>query len=286
MRGENPVITVDENKSIKLNGQNYGYINGFDLELNISNLKSLFSLTNVKKSIRSMIEEKIDIFLQAPSDSINLGDIRSFKINEPVNIYWGDEPVGKLVKGINIFSPKAEALNTDFLESDKKILITGANGYIGKCLYYFLKRKFKVIGIDKETKINNEIYRCNVLNTKKLDKILKKEKPKIIVHLAAQSLVDETINKKKYYKNNVIATNSLLKSMKKNGINKLVFSSTAAVYQQSSNPLKENLATASRTWILFCVFRLELSSFAVVRSPSLRSVLNSSVTFSCTLAAV
>ena len=121
-----------------------------------------------------------------------------------------------------------------------KILITGANGYIGKCLYYFLKRKFKVIGIDKETKINNKIYRCNVLNTKKLDKILKKEKPKIIVHLAAQSLVDETINKKKYYKNNVIATNSLLKSMKKNGINKLVFSSTAAVYQQSSNPLKEN----------------------------------------------
>ena len=124
MRGENPVITVDENKSIKLNGQNYGYINGFDLELNISNLKSLFSLTNVKKSIRSMIEEKIDIFLQAPSDSINLGDIRSFKINEPVNIYWGDEPVGKLVKGINIFSPKAEALITEFLESDKKILIT------------------------------------------------------------------------------------------------------------------------------------------------------------------
>ena len=119
MRGENPVITVDENKSIKLNGQNYGYINGFDLELNISNLKSLFSLTNVKKSIRSMIEEKIDIFLQAPSDSINLGDIRSFKINEPVNIYRGDEPVGKLVKGINIFSPKAEALITEFLESDK-----------------------------------------------------------------------------------------------------------------------------------------------------------------------
>ena len=71
-----------------------------------------------------MIEEKIDIFLQAPLDSINLGDIRSFKISEPVNIYWGDEPVGKLVKGINIFSPKAEALSTKFLESDKKILIT------------------------------------------------------------------------------------------------------------------------------------------------------------------
>jgi ATP-dependent RNA helicase SUPV3L1/SUV3 len=124
MRGEKPVITVDENKSVKLNGQNYGYINGFDLELNISNLKSLFSLAHVKKSIRSMIEEKIDIFLKAPSDSINLGNIHLFKISEPVNIYWGDEPVGKLVKGINIFSPKAEALSSKFLESDKKVLIT------------------------------------------------------------------------------------------------------------------------------------------------------------------
>ena len=124
IRGEKPVITVDENKSIKLNGQNYGYINGFDLELNKSNLKSLFSLTHVKKSVRSMIKEKINIFLQAPSDSINLGDIRSFRINEPVNIYWGDEPVGKLMKGINIFSPRVEALSSNFLESDKKILIT------------------------------------------------------------------------------------------------------------------------------------------------------------------
>ena len=71
-----------------------------------------------------MIEEKIDIFLKAPSDSMNLGNIHLFKISEPVNIYWGDEPIGKLVKGINIFSPKAEALSSKFLESDKKVLIT------------------------------------------------------------------------------------------------------------------------------------------------------------------
>ena len=42
-----------------------------------------------------------------------------------------------------------------------------------------------------------------------------------------------------YYKNNVIATGCLLKSMKKNKITKLIFSSTAAVYQQSSKPLLE-----------------------------------------------
>ena len=37
-----------------------------------------------------------------------------------------------------------------------KILITGANGYIGNCLYHFLKGKFKVIGLDKEKTSNNK----------------------------------------------------------------------------------------------------------------------------------
>ena len=42
MRGEEPTIEVD-NKSFKLNGQNYGNINGFDLKLNdIANSNSLF----------------------------------------------------------------------------------------------------------------------------------------------------------------------------------------------------------------------------------------------------
>ena len=71
-----------------------------------------------------MIEEKINNFLKAPPDSLNFGDISSFKVNDPVKIYWGDEPVGQLLKGTNIFSPKAEAINTEFLDSDKKILIS------------------------------------------------------------------------------------------------------------------------------------------------------------------
>ena len=104
MRGEEPKIEVDSNKSIKLNGQNYGYINGFDLKLiDNTDSNSLFSLWHVKRSIRLMIEEKINNFLNAPSDSINLGDIQKSKLNETVNIFWGDEPVGQLIKGINIF---------------------------------------------------------------------------------------------------------------------------------------------------------------------------------------
>ena len=124
MRGDEPKIEVDSNKSIKLNGQNYGYINGFDLKLvDNTDSNSLFSLWYVKKSIRLMIEEKISNFLNAPNDSINLGDIQKSTLNETINIFWGDEPVGQLTKGINIFSPKVEILNIEFLESDKKILV-------------------------------------------------------------------------------------------------------------------------------------------------------------------
>ena len=85
------------------------------------------------------------------------------------------------------------------MNKNSKILITGADGYIGNCLFHFLKGKFKVIGTDKEATFNNKIYKCNILNIKKFDQILAKEKPEVVVHLAAQSLVDETINKEKYY---------------------------------------------------------------------------------------
>ena len=71
-----------------------------------------------------MIEEKINIFLNAPDDAINLGDIHKMQLNEPIHIFWGDESIGYLTKGLNIFSPKVEIINTEFLESDKKILIT------------------------------------------------------------------------------------------------------------------------------------------------------------------
>ena len=123
-RGEKIEIKVDKDKLIKLNGQNYGYINGFNLKLNISNSDSLFSLINVKKTIRTMINDKINNFLNAPLDSLNLGAIIDLKLNDKIKIYWGDEPIGKIEKGIKILSPKAEVLNTEYLDSDKKILIS------------------------------------------------------------------------------------------------------------------------------------------------------------------
>ena len=42
--GEEAIIEVDKERTIKLNGQNYGYINGFDLELNVHQIQSHYFL--------------------------------------------------------------------------------------------------------------------------------------------------------------------------------------------------------------------------------------------------
>lgn len=122
----------------------------------------------------------------------------------------------------------------------KKIIITGISGYIGSCLFFYLKKKYKIFGIDKKISKNIKAFNVNLLSENKINEILNREKPDLVVHLAAQSLVDETINKKKYYLNNIEATKKLIKCMKKNSINNLIFSSTAAVYNPRNKKISEN----------------------------------------------
>jgi len=125
LEGFKPTVEIDDNKSIILNGKKYGFINGFDIKLDQFEFSdSLFSLTHVKKSLRNMIDDKISNFLNAPYDSINLGSAQDLKLNTDVKLYWGDEPIGYLSKGSNIHSPKAEALNSEFLNTEKKLLVT------------------------------------------------------------------------------------------------------------------------------------------------------------------
>lgn len=120
-----------------------------------------------------------------------------------------------------------------------KILLTGASGYIGSCVYFYLKNKYNFSLIDKNKNKNFKITVCNLNNKKKLDHILKIKKPDIVIHLAAQSLVDETINENRYILNNIKATQNLIDSMKINSISNIIFSSTAAVYFNKSTKINE-----------------------------------------------
>ena len=123
---------------------------------------------------------------------------------------------------------------------NNNILITGGAGYIGSCLALYLKKKYRITILDKKKSKNLVINTCNLLDLKKLNHILNKDKPKLIIHLAAQSLIDETINKKKYYQNNILATKNLITAMKNHNLTNLIFSSTAAVYKYSGKILNEN----------------------------------------------
>ena len=100
------------------------------------------------------------------------------------------------------------------------ILITGVNGYIGKCLYFFLQKKYpNVYGIDKKIDLAKpNFYKCNLNNKHKLQKLIKIINPTHIIHLAGESLVDNKININKYYINNIIATRNLIFVAQKNQI--------------------------------------------------------------------
>ena len=118
-------VQLSDKREVILEGKTYGFIKGFNL---IANKKlfsdSLFSFSHVKKLIRNMIDDKINDFLNAPNDSINLGDISKLKLTDSINIYWGHEAIGFLAKGSKIYKPIAEAINTEFLTSEKKLLVS------------------------------------------------------------------------------------------------------------------------------------------------------------------
>ena len=145
-----------------------------------------------------------------------------------------------------------------------KILITGCAGFIGFHLTKFLtSKKISIIGIDnlnnyydvnlkknrlKLLKENKKFtfYKTDILNKQKLNNIIRKNKIKIIVHLAAQAGVRYSIeNPKTYHKNNLEGFFNILEISKENKIKHLIFASTSSVYGESSNfPLNENENTS------------------------------------------
>ena len=153
----NQNLTVFDDKIIKINNREYGSLHSFNLKLNkdaISN--SLFSLTHVKKLARKMIEEKINNFLNAPNESIGFGNINEINFNESIKIYWGEEAVGYLSQGPNIYSPNAESLSNEYISSENKLLIAAK---LQKWIEELVKTLLWPV---KETETENENISTNV----------------------------------------------------------------------------------------------------------------------------
>ena len=119
-----------------------------------------------------------------------------------------------------------------------KFLVTGGAGYIGSHMVKFLLSKnhevtvFDNLSSGKlinKNKIN--FIKVDLVNLKKLDKLISKEKFDAVFHFAALSIVNESEKKpRKYYLNNVLGTKNLINTMIKYNINNLIFSSSASVY--------------------------------------------------------
>jgi UDP-glucose 4-epimerase len=82
----------------------------------------------------------------------------------------------------------------------------------------------------------------DLLQTELVRDTLREHQIEAVIHMAAHSLVGESVeNPAKYYRNNVIGSLSLLNAMRDATVKRLVFSSTAAVYgEPAKQPIEEN----------------------------------------------
>ena len=135
------------------------------------------------------------------------------------------------------------------------ILVTGGAGYIGSVVTdELIKAGHSVTVFDNLEKghsdavapeadlIIGDLREGNL----PLEKIFRQKEIEAVIHLAAYSLVGESVeNPGTYYRNNFVAGLNLLDAMIKSDVKKIVFSSTAAVYgEPDKQPITETAKNA------------------------------------------
>lgn len=120
-----------------------------------------------------------------------------------------------------------------------KILIVGGAGYIGSHVTKSLleSTNHDVYVIDNlstghlDAVLTANFFNIDLANIVKLDAFFASHAIDVVMHLAASSVVSESVAyPEKYYKNNVGNTLNLLNCMLKYKVKKIIFSSSAAVY--------------------------------------------------------
>ena len=135
-----------------------------------------------------------------------------------------------------------------------RVLVTGGAGYIGSVITdQLIADGHTVVVYDNLSKGHREavaaaatFVNADLLDEATLSKTLTAHKVDAVMHMAASSLVGESMTRPEvYYQNNVFASLSLLRAMIGAGVRMLVFSSTAAVYgEPERQPITETDATA------------------------------------------
>ena len=124
----------------------------------------------------------------------------------------------------------------------KKIMVTGGSGDLGQSLISKLvSNGFDCLSISRKSNRNKLVknIKCDITNFRKLNFVINKFKPDIIIHLAGLTgnIACET-NPKKAFLTNVFGTLNILKSSIKLKP-KIIFISTGEIYGKTKNKVSE-----------------------------------------------
>ncbi len=135
-------------------------------------------------------------------------------------------------------------------QSMKNILVTGGDGYIGshvveelqKCGYTPIVYDNFSTGHPAAVPETVQLIEGDIHDVRFAKHIMEQYEIDAVIHFAASSLVGESMtNPSKYYFNNVEGTLHLLEAMRESGVDRIVFSSTAAVYGEPEQvPITED----------------------------------------------
>ena len=134
-----------------------------------------------------------------------------------------------------------------------RVLVTGGAGYIGSVVTeQLINDGHSVVVYDNLSKGHRgavvhgaDFVEGDLFEGDKVRQTLANNRIDAVIHMAASSLVGESVEKPaKYYQNNVVAGLVLLDAMHESGVRRIVFSSTAATYgEPEAQPIFESAPT-------------------------------------------
>ena len=144
------------------------------------------------------------------------------------------------------------------------VLLAGGAGYIGShtCVELLEAGHSVVVAdnysnscpeairrVEEITGKSVKLYEADVCDSEVVDRIFSENRIDAVIHFAGLKAVGESVAKPvMYYRNNIDSTLTLLENMKKHGVKRFIFSSSATVYGTPKEvPLVETMPTGSPT---------------------------------------